>query len=111
MMWNEVDGSWWTIPGSRTKNRHDHRVYLTATAIELLKAVPKVEDEPHVFIGYRGKRQLAAINTKVFADVRRRRNPRHAMRDTVEVNLLTVQSPSASPWPAAKAMGLDPPTS
>ena len=87
MAWSEVDGSWWTIPGSRTKNRREHRVYLVPMALALLKHIPHVEDEPHIFIGYRGKRQMAAINTAVFAAVRRRRNPRHAMRDTVATEL------------------------
>jgi integrase len=87
MAWSEIDGAWWTLPGSRTKNRRDHRVYLTPVAVDLLKAVPKVDDEPHVFVGYRGKRQMSEINAAVFAGVRRRRNPRHAMRDTVATGL------------------------
>jgi integrase len=33
---NEIDGNWWTIPGSRTKNGKTHRVYLTASALSLL---------------------------------------------------------------------------
>jgi integrase len=87
LMWNEVDGNWWTIPSNRTKNRRDHRVYMVPAALALLKDVPRVEDEPYVFVGYRGKRQMAAVNTAVFAGVRRRRNPRHAMRDTVATGL------------------------
>jgi integrase len=87
MAWSEVDGAWWTLPPSRTKNRREHRVYLTPTAQALIRAVPRVEDELHVFVGYRGKRQMSAINMAVFAGVRRRRNPRHAMRDTVVTEL------------------------
>src|SRR5262245_36467240 len=52
MTWSEVDGAWWTIPAGRTKNRREHRVYLTSRALALLKDVPRVEDEPHVFVGY-----------------------------------------------------------
>ena len=74
-------------PSGRTKNKHEHRVYLTQTAMDLLKDVTRVEDEPYVFVGYRGKRQMAGINTVVFASIRRRRNPRHAMRDTVATGL------------------------
>ena len=55
-----------------------------------LARVPRVDDEPCVFVGYRGKRQLAAINAEVFAKVRRRQNPRHAMRDTVATGLAAV---------------------
>jgi integrase len=87
MEWRELDGAWWTIPGRRTKNGRDHRVYLTPSALDALKDVPRIEDEPHVFAGYRGKRQLAGINTTVFATVRRREKPRHAMRDTVATGL------------------------
>jgi len=32
----EIDGHWWTIPGSRTKNGNTHRVYLTDTALALV---------------------------------------------------------------------------
>jgi len=32
----EIEGDWWTIPGSRTKNGEDHRVYLSPTAKSLL---------------------------------------------------------------------------
>ncbi len=87
MAWPEVDGAWWQVPGRRTKNGKDHRVYLTELALDVLRDVPRVEEEPHVFVGYRGKRQLAGINAVVFAGVRRREKPRHAMRDTVATGL------------------------
>jgi integrase len=32
----EINGHWWTIPGSRTKNKRTHRVYLTDTALLLI---------------------------------------------------------------------------
>jgi integrase len=82
MTWDEIDGQWWTIPASRTKNRREHRVFLSALATEALDVVPRIQDEPLVFAGYRGKRQLAELNAKVFAKVRDRAKPRHAMRDT-----------------------------
>jgi integrase len=86
MEWSEVDGSWWTIPSARTKNGRQHRVYLTQWALDTLRDVPR-DDERYVFAGYRGKRQLAAINAAVFAGVRRRDKPRHALRDTVATGL------------------------
>ena len=85
--WAELSGSWWTIPEDRTKNKRTQRVFLTAQALKLLKDVPRIEDEPYVFVGYRGKRQMAGINTTAFAGVRRRLRPRHAMRDTVATGL------------------------
>ncbi len=33
---DEINGSWWTIPVERSKNKRAHRVYLTATALELI---------------------------------------------------------------------------
>lgn len=39
MRWNDVDleGGWWTIPGSGTKNGDVHRVPLTAPVLQILK--------------------------------------------------------------------------
>jgi integrase len=87
MEWRELDGSWWTIPGGRTKNGKEHRVYLTSTALDMLREIPRVDEEPRIFRGWRGKRQLAAVNAIVFAGVRRREKPRHALRDTVVTGL------------------------
>ncbi|MDD2500737.1 MAG: integrase arm-type DNA-binding domain-containing protein [Geobacter sp.] len=33
---SEINGNWWTIPGSKTKNGQTHRVYLTKMAVSLL---------------------------------------------------------------------------
>jgi integrase len=43
MRWQDVDpkSHFWTIPAEFVKNAHGHRVYLNATARELLKAVPR----------------------------------------------------------------------
>jgi integrase len=87
MRWDELDGHWWTIPAARTKNRKEHRVYLTEQALAALEDVARVEDEPRVFVGYRGKRQIAELNAKVFTAVRQRSKPRHAMRDTVATGM------------------------
>jgi integrase len=87
MEWGELHGAWWTIPGRRTKNGRDHRVYLPPSALDALRDVPQIADEARVFVGYRGKRQLAAVNTRVFAHVRPRDKPRHALRDTVATGL------------------------
>lgn len=32
----EIEGSWWTIPGARTKNGRTHRVYLTEKVLEII---------------------------------------------------------------------------
>ncbi len=41
MEWDEIQGEWWTIPGSRTKNKRPHRVYLTDNAKKLINAMPR----------------------------------------------------------------------
>lgn len=33
---SEIDGKWWTVPADRAKNGKAHRVYLTATALDLI---------------------------------------------------------------------------
>ena len=38
----EINGHWWTIPAERSKNGKEHRVYLTATALDLINAA--IED-------------------------------------------------------------------
>jgi len=55
---SEIDGNWWTIPADRAKNGKVHRVYLTATAheiisraleqVKLLRGIPSGE----VYSGY-----------------------------------------------------------
>jgi integrase len=91
MGWAEIsvekDEHWWTIPASRTKNKRVHRVFLSALALDTLSQIPRMGDEPRVFAGWRGKRQLAALNAVVFSRVRARSKPRHAMRDTVATGL------------------------
>ncbi len=36
---SEIEGSWWTIPGARTKNGKSHRVYLSQTALSLIGSI------------------------------------------------------------------------
>lgn len=45
MRWSELDldKGVWSLPGSRVKNHQDHDVPLPADAIEILKALPRVE--------------------------------------------------------------------
>lgn len=33
---NEIEGEWWTIPADRAKNGKTHRIFLTATALQLI---------------------------------------------------------------------------
>lgn len=56
MTWDEIDfgAALWIIPGSRMKAGREHRVPLTKEAVELLKAVPKMQGCELVFPATRG---------------------------------------------------------
>jgi integrase len=56
--WSEFDleRKVWTIPANRMKAGHAHRIPLTDRALDILKSLPKLEGNPHVFPGNaRGK--------------------------------------------------------
>lgn len=59
--WQEVDvdAGMWTIPGERMKAGKEHRVPLSNRAVELLKALPREEGNPNVFIGAAKGRPLS----------------------------------------------------
>jgi len=54
--WDEIDleHGLWVIPAQRMKMKREHRVPLSAAAVELLKALPKFEGNPLVFPAPRG---------------------------------------------------------
>jgi integrase len=55
--WDEIDltKKTWTIPGERMKIGKEHRVPLSARAIEILQALPREDGNPHVFVGARNE--------------------------------------------------------
>lgn len=54
--WDEIDleRGLWVIPAERMKMRREHRVALSNAAIDLLKALPRMADNPLVFPALRG---------------------------------------------------------
>lgn len=54
--WDEIDlaGALWTIPAARMKMKREHRVPLSPAAVDLLKALPRLKDNPLVFPAARG---------------------------------------------------------
>ncbi len=54
--WDEIDRdkALWIVPAQRMKMQREHRVPLTAEAMDLLKALPKLDGTPLVFPGARG---------------------------------------------------------
>jgi integrase len=55
-LWGEIDldKALWVIPGSRMKMSKEHRVPLSARAVALLQALPRLEGNPLVFPAARG---------------------------------------------------------
>jgi integrase len=53
--WDEIDldDKAWTIPAGRMKGGREHKVPLSERAIQLLRALPTEEGNPHIFIGPR----------------------------------------------------------
>lgn len=51
--WPEIDlqKAVWTIPAERMKAGRAHRVPLSSAAVALLKTIPRLERNPHVFVG------------------------------------------------------------
>ena len=54
----QIKGRWWTIPAEVAKNRRDHRVYLTDTALELIG-----NDTGYIFPSDKGKHQYLSANS------------------------------------------------
>lgn len=54
--WDEInlERALWIVPAHRMKMQREHRVPLTAKAVALLKALPKLDGNPLVFPGVRG---------------------------------------------------------
>jgi integrase len=69
-VWEEIDwkSKTWIIPAARMKMDKEHRVPLTDYAVELLKALPTEDGNPHIFIGAPGK---GLSQTRLFHLLRR----------------------------------------
>jgi integrase len=59
--WAEIDldAKVWTIPAARMKAHREHRVPLSDRAVEILRDLPRVQGERHVFAGGRAKSPLS----------------------------------------------------
>ena len=51
MEWRELDldRALWTLPASRSKNRREHAIPLSDTALEILRSLPRIERSGFVF--------------------------------------------------------------
>ena len=55
----DLDSSLWIIPGARMKAKREHRVALSTQAVELLRKLPRIDGNDHVFPGARTGRPLS----------------------------------------------------
>lgn len=59
--WDEFDleAAVWTIPAARMKGKREHRVPLPSTVVSILESLPRMVNNPHVFLGARSGRPLS----------------------------------------------------
>ncbi|MCE3250310.1 MAG: putative phage integrase [Geminicoccaceae bacterium] len=64
MAWAELDleRGLWTKPAERTKGGHEHRLPLSGAAVDLIKSLPVVDGNPHVFPSRSGAGPVTAIS-------------------------------------------------
>lgn len=69
--WDEMDldAGIWTIPASRMKTGRDHRVPLSAAALEIIQSSPRAQSSPYVFPAVRGGPLSDVAIAKVMKDL------------------------------------------
>lgn len=55
----DLEAAVWTIPASRMKAKREHRVPLSEAAVAILRRLPRIEGNPHLFPGARHGRPLS----------------------------------------------------
>jgi integrase len=68
--WDEInlETKEWIIPEGRMKNAKEHRVPLSAAALELLRALPREAANPFLFVGMRQQRLSEATMGRLLRD-------------------------------------------
>lgn len=61
--WDEfdLDKAIWTIPATRMKAGHAHRIPLTDRALDILRSLTRLDDNPHVFPGQKQGQPLSLM--------------------------------------------------
>ena len=84
--WDEfdTDAKVWTIPAARMKAKREHRVPLTQTAVDLLDAIPHIDNSEFLFPGLRGNPHISNMAMLKFLkdDMRRPELTVHGFRST-----------------------------
>lgn len=57
--WDEIEGDVWTIPAERMKAGREYKIPLTPAAVAIIKALPVIDGNPHIFPGSRIQRPLS----------------------------------------------------
>jgi integrase len=59
--WEEIDldDEVWVVPAARMKAHREHRVPLSHRGVAILKALPRVKGDHHVFVGAKAKKGLS----------------------------------------------------
>jgi integrase len=65
--WEEfdLDKAIWTIPGARMKAGLAHRVPLSGRALDILRSIPNLEGNPHVFPGLKPGKPLSGMSMEM----------------------------------------------
>ncbi len=58
LRWTDIEGDWLTIPGTVTKNKVPHRVFMTPESAAILATIPRVDEDEWVFAGRTGRRPI-----------------------------------------------------
>jgi integrase len=61
--WDEIDleAKTWTIPADRMKAAREHRIPLSARALEILRSLPREHGNPHLFVGGRKRAPISTM--------------------------------------------------
>lgn len=83
-LWAEIDlkAKTWTIPKERMKMDKEHRVPLSNEAVELLKAMPRIEGSEYVFTAPRGGQMSDMALTAVLRRMKRGDLTQHGFRSS-----------------------------
>jgi integrase len=94
MVWSEVDmnSALWTVPAERMKMRHEHRVPLTAEALAMLKALPRLDGNSLVFAAPQG----GVLADKEISEVMKRMQ-RAEVKRLLQADLAAGREPSLEP--------------
>jgi integrase len=61
LRWADVEADWLTLPGTATKNKQAHRVFLTPRALTILGSIPRIDGSEYIFPGKSGLRPLGDV--------------------------------------------------